>query len=363
MEENGLMRKASKAGLDTSEPWRSRRTALADVLGEKKVDAYFFSGISDLYYLTGFHSEGFYGLMSGRGGWLFSSALMAGQVGAHAGDCRMVVGKRLTPTLAEIREKHSFKKIGFDPDQLPYRLGKALEKVGLQPLENPLADLRIVKDEEEMAAVRRACRITARSIDYIRPRLRSGVTEKTLAREIESFFYKEGSPRIAFDLIVAMGDHTALPHHIPTDRRLARNQPVIFDIGCSISGYRSDLTRTLIYGKISPSLRRVFNIVQAAQKAGMERVRSGATGGQVDAASRGVITRAGYGRYFIHSTGHGVGIDIHEPPWIRPKSQDVLKPGMILTVEPGIYLPGRFGVRIEDTLAVTETGYEVLTKA
>ncbi len=133
-------------------------------------------------------------------------------------------------------------------------------------------------------------------------------------------------------------------------------------IGAKVGGYRADLTRTLYFGRINNSFRRIFNIVQSAQKAGIERVRPGSTGGRVDAAARSVISKAGYGRYFVHSTGHGVGIDIHEPPWIRPKSPDELKPGMVLTVEPGIYLPGRFGVRIEDTMAVTPGGCEILTK-
>jgi Xaa-Pro aminopeptidase len=128
-----------------------------------------------------------------------------------------------------------------------------------------------------------------------------------------------------------------------------------------VGAYRSDLTRSFFYGKIPPSYRRIFAVVESAQRAGMAKVRPGATGGEVDGATRGVISAAGHGRTFVHSTGHGVGIDIHEPPWIRPKSSDVLATNMILTVEPGIYLTGRFGVRIEDTLRVTPEGHERLT--
>jgi len=342
--------------------FRRRRAALGPVLEKAKLDGFFFSGISDLYYLTGFMSEGFYGLVTPKETWLFTSALMAGQVKENAPGCKLVVGKRLSEALGEIKTKRRLKRLGFDPEQVTYRLGSVLAKLGLTPAESPAADLRIVKDKAELDALSRACHLTALSIPHIQKKLRPGVTEKQLAGELEAFYHRNGAQKVAFDLIVAMGPHTALPHHVPSEARLAKNQPVIFDIGCTVGGYRSDLTRTLFFGKINPVFRRIYGIVHSAQKAGIERVRPGSTGGQVDAAARSVITRAGYGRYFIHSTGHGVGVDIHEPPWVRAQSPDVLKPGMVLTVEPGIYLPGRFGVRIEDTMLVTQSGRDILTK-
>jgi Xaa-Pro aminopeptidase len=346
------------------EVFRRRRAALAEVLARRKLDAYFFSGMSDLYYLTGFMSEGYYGLFSAAGeSWIFSSALLAGQIRENTSGLRLLVGKRLTVALRELRARRRLKRVGFDAEQLVYRLGALLAKEGLAAAENPLAELRIVKDREELACLRRACETTARSIGFIRTKLKVGVTEKALAAELEAYFYRQGAEKVAFDLIVAMGPHTALPHHVPGATRLTPHQPVIFDIGCTVGGYRSDLTRTLFFGRIVPLFQRVYRVVESAQKAGMARVRPGSTGGDVDAAARRVIAQAGYARHFIHSTGHGVGVDIHEPPWIRPKSPDVLKPGMVLTVEPGIYLPGKFGVRIEDTVVVTASGYDVLTQA
>ncbi|MGQ0644455.1 MAG: M24 family metallopeptidase, partial [Elusimicrobiota bacterium] len=333
----------------------------AALLKERKLDAFFVSGQSDLYYLTGFLSEGFYGYFSAQGAWLLCSALLAGQVRENTEGCRLVVGKRLLKTLRELRTRHRHKRVGFDPEQVNYRLGAALAKEGVVPAECPAAALRILKDKDELACLSRACHLTALSIDFIKGRLRLGVTERQLAAELQTFYHRGGAQRVAFDLIVAMGPHTALPHHVPGETRLAKNQPVIFDIGCTVGGYRSDLTRTLQYGKMPPLFRRIYNIVQAAQHAGIREARPGSTGGRVDAASRRIISKAGYGRYFVHSTGHGVGIDIHEPPWIRAKSPDLLKPGMVLTVEPGIYLPGKFGVRIEDTMLVTEKGNEILT--
>jgi Xaa-Pro dipeptidase len=179
---------------------------------------------------------------------------------------------------------------------------------------------------------------------------------------IRDDFEKRGADEVAFDLISAVGPHTALPHHRPTGAVLKKNMPVLFDVGAKVGAYRADLTRTFFYGKITPAFRRVYDVVSRAQKAGIAAIKPGNRGGDVDGATRKVIDGAGYARYFVHSTGHGVGVDIHEPPWIRDKSPDVLAPEMVLTVEPGIYLPGRFGVRIEDTFRVTSQGYEVLTK-
>lgn len=342
--------------------FRDRRDRLAEVFERKKLDGYFFSGVADLYYLTGFHSEGFYGLVTAKNTWLFASALLAGQVRENAPGCRLIVGKRLSSAVSDLAKKYRIKRMGFDADQLIFRLGDTLQKKGLSPCPNPLEELRVIKGEEELSRLRKACQITAQSVEFVRPRLRVGMTEKSIAWEIEQQFFRRGASGVGFDLIAAVGSNTSLPHHIPGDTCLRNNSPVLFDVGCRVGAYRSDLTRSFYYGKIPTIYRRVYGVVESAQHAGMAKVRPGATGGEVDAATRGIITKAGYGRTFVHSTGHGVGIDIHEPPWIRPKSPDVLATNMILTVEPGIYLSGRFGVRIEDTLRVTSDGHERLTQ-
>lgn len=340
-----------------------RRRRLAALLQGKKLDAYLFGGISDLYYLTGFHSEGFLGLVTAKGTWIFSSALLADQIRENTSGLKLVVGQRLTVALKEIKAKHKIKRIGFDPEQTVFRLGEALVKEGCVAAANPLEALRIVKSKEEIALLAEACRITAASVDWMIPRVKAGMTELQMARMLRDRFESMGASDIAFELISAVGPHTALPHHRPTDTRLKKNQAVLFDVGCKAGVYRSDLTRTFFYGKITPDFRRIYGIVDAAQKAGIAAVKPGRLGGDVDGATRDIIIKAGYEKQFVHSTGHGVGVDIHEPPWIRAKSPDVLKPDMILTVEPGIYLPGRFGVRIEDTLRVTSSGYDILTKA
>jgi len=167
---------------------------------------------------------------------------------------------------------------------------------------------------------------------------------------------------MAFSPIVAFGPHSAEPHHVNSRRRLAKNDTALLDIGCVYQGYCSDLTRTFFLGKICELQKQIYSLVSEAQTLAVKGIRSGRKASDIDGIARSVISRRGYGPQFIHSTGHGVGIDIHEPPRISNKDNTVLKPGMVITVEPGIYLPGKFGVRIEDTVLVTHKGNEVLTR-
>lgn len=340
----------------------ARRESLRGVMEKKKIDAFLFSGISDLAYLTGFHSEGYYVLVSQKGCWLFCSDLLASQAREAVCGVTFVVGRRLTRSILALKTKRGWRSLAFDPEQVTFRLGSVLAKAGFRPQSSPLEELRIVKDAQELDRLAKACHITAEGVRAVIRQLRVGQSEKQMAVALENYFYRSGADGVGFELIAATGPHTALPHHRPTSRRLQKNEPVLLDVGCQVGGYRSDLTRTVYYGTMTASFKRVYRIVQEAQDAGKARVKPGSTGGRVDAATRGVIRQAGFGRQFVHSTGHGVGLDIHEPPWNRPKSPDVFRSGMVLTVEPGIYLPGRFGVRIEDTLRVTDDGHEVLTR-
>ncbi len=187
------------------------------------------------------------------------------------------------------------------------------------------------------------------------------MTEKDLAFRVERMFQDKGSPKPAFDTIVAFGENAAYPHHVLTEKKLSRDTPVLMDLGSTIGGYKSDLTRTAFFGKISPKFREVYGIVKEAQAAGIAAVRDGVSAGRVDFVCRDLIRKAGYGDFFVHSTGHGVGLDIHEPPGLADGIKTVLREGMVVTVEPGIYLPGRFGVRIEDTVLVKKGGCKVLT--
>ncbi len=334
--------------------------AFRDLLREQKLDGYLLTHLSDQYYFTDYHSEGYYGLIGLHDSWLLLPNLLYDQAKAVTYGFHCLQGAFFS-TLNIILKKNKLKKIGFDPSQLSFGLGAALVKLGFKPVPGLVAKLRMVKDPWELERLRKANHLAALGIKFVESRLRPGVTEKRMAADLAHFFNIKGNG-IAFDLIIAGGANGAFPHHITSDHKLRSGEAVVCDIGATWEGYRSDLTRTLPLGKMPPSYWRVFRIVEKAQKEGIFRVRPGVTSGSVDEASRRIIRKAGYGSTFVHSTGHGVGIDIHEDPRIGPGAKAILKAGMVVTVEPGIYLPGKFGVRIEDTLLVTPSGSELLTQ-
>lgn len=337
-----------------------RLAAFRQLLQEKKIDAYFISNLSDLYYLTDYKSEGYVALISAQEAWLILPGLLFEQAKATTRGFTCLQGP-LAPNLDQIFSKHKFKKIGFDPNQLPYSLGAGLVKRGLIPMAGLVAELRVVKDAFEMKRLRAANHLAAEGAKFVKTKLKPGRTEKQVSAELAHFFNIKGDG-IAFDLIIAAGPHSAYPHHINSNYKMKAGEPVICDIGATWEGYRSDLTRTFTIGKIRGSFSQVYKIVEKAQKEGIRRIKPGVTAESVDRASRQLIKLEGFGPKFCHSTGHGVGIDIHEDPRIAPGIKDKLKAGMVITVEPGIYLPGQFGVRIEDTLLVTPNGSELLTK-
>ncbi len=225
-----------------------------------------------------------------------------------------------------------------------------------------LAALRIMKDKTEIQAMQRAAEIAEHALAETLPLIRVGMSERELATEITLQLLRAGSePEAAFSPIVASGPNSALPHATPSDRRLQAGDILILDWGARHEGYVSDITRTYALGEIEAELARIHSIVQQANAAGREAVRPGATCGEVDAAARAVIDGAGFGAAFLHRTGHGVGLDAHEAPYIRAGDATRLEPGMCFTIEPGIYLAERAGVRVEDDLVVTDDGGRSLT--
>ena len=224
-----------------------------------------------------------------------------------------------------------------------------------------LIALRAAKDAQEAAALREAARRLDAATAYAKTLIRTGITERQMAAEIERHMREELGGEPGFDSIVLFGERSALPHGVPTDRALSPGEVVLVDIGLRWDGYIADTTRTFFYGEPDAELRKIYAIVQKAQERGRAAVRPGAAMGALDAAAREVIAGQGYGEYFPHRVGHGLGMETHEEPFLLPGRTDALVPGMCLTIEPGIYLPGRGGVRIEDDLLVTDAGAETLT--
>jgi Xaa-Pro aminopeptidase len=263
------------------------------------------------------------------------------------------------------------KRLGVESDILTVKAAegwkKAFSDLGnkslkLIPAEEKLHSMRAVKDRLEIAAMQEAQRISEMVFGEILTLLRQGVTEREICAEIICRLIKNGGDKPSFDPIVASGPNSGKPHAQTTDRVIGHGEFVMIDMGCVCNGYCSDMTRTVAVGGASAEMREIYNLVLKAQKAGIAAARAGIRGKEIDAAARTVIAGAGYGEYFGHGFGHGIGLKIHESPNANPSETTIMPAGAIISAEPGIYLPGKFGVRIEDVVRLTETGFENFTK-
>ena len=231
----------------------------------------------------------------------------------------------------------------------------------LVPAEDALAALRLCKDEHELQQMRRAVAVTEAALRSTMDQTRAGMTEREVAGLLTMEMLRAGGEGMAFSPIVVAGPNAASPHAVPSDRPIGAGETVVIDCGATVGGYAADITRTFAIGALEPELARVYEVVRAANGAGRAAAGPGVPAEEVDRAARAVIEEAGYGEYFIHRTGHGLGLEVHEPPYIVAGNERILEPGMVFTVEPGVYLPGRGGVRIEDDVVVTSDGAESLT--
>lgn len=259
------------------------------------------------------------------------------------------------------------RRMGVEEDDLSFRDGRKYQEClswcDLVDSSVILRQMRQVKDDSEITVIREAIRITDLAFSKILDSVRPGKTEEEISLELEYSLRSMGASGRCFDYIVASGYRSALPHGVATKKRLAENEFLTIDFGARFQGYCSDFTRTIFIGAPDTRHTEIYQIVLEAQKAGIEALKPGLSGKEVDAAARKVINKAGYGEYFGHGLGHSLGLEIHENPRLSPHENEIIRPGMILTVEPGIYIPGWGGVRIEDVVLVTQDGAEVLTQA
>lgn len=255
-------------------------------------------------------------------------------------------------------------KLGFEQDHMTFATYKAYEKAidgQLMPLSGVIENLRLIKTSSEIKILKEAAAIADAAFTHILDFIRPGITELDVSNELEFFMRKQGATSSSFDIIVASGVRSALPHGVATDKIIEKGDFITLDYGAYYNGYVSDITRTLAVGKPSEELINIYDIVLEAQLRGMAGIKPGMTGKEADALTRNLIEEKGFGQYFGHSTGHGIGLEVHEGPALSLRSDIILEPGMAVTVEPGIYLPGIGGVRIEDDTIVTLDGNEALT--
>jgi Xaa-Pro aminopeptidase len=270
----------------------------------------------------------------------------------------------LLKTLVSACASLKINSLGFEDRYMTYSLYKRLSEAlpaKMVPVSGAVESLRMIKGPDEIRKIRTATQIAVQAYRYIQDFLKPGVKEIEIAGEIERFIRFEGATCASFDIIAASGHNTSLPHYQTSERKLKAAEPVMIDMGVEYKGYKSDLTRVFFLGKMNTLITRVYGIVRAAQAAALAQIKPGVPVSRIDGLARQYIAHKGYGRYFVHSLGHGTGLEVHEAPSISAKLEQELRPGMVFTVEPGIYLPGRFGIRIEDMVLVTGKGCEVIS--
>lgn len=345
-----------------------RRDRLCRLMRKQQVEAILVTNFVNVSYLSGFSGEDSYLLVTPNSSIMLSDQRFATQLQQECPDFELEIrgpGKKMLSSVSDVIKKIKVRQLGIEAHSMSVSLHAALQEAlhncQLIATDGLTEQLRMIKDREEIAGTRRACQIARRTFDVVQALLTPEMTEKRVAAELEYHARLFGGKCMSFPSIVAVGPRAALPHATPTDQQIGADDFVLIDWGVNEGQYMSDLTRILVTGKILPKLRKVYTVVLKAQLAGIKAIRPGVTAGSVDQAARSVIEKAGFGKQFGHSLGHGTGLEIHEAPRLGSGQDTVLKPGMIVTVEPGIYLPGWGGVRIEDDVLITRGGHEVLT--
>ncbi len=356
--------------------YQNRMRNLQKLLQDVSCDALIVDDQINIFYLTGFdfstatllaHSQGAELIVDSR---YYEMCKHSSPFPVHLADRNTTVIKFLSSSAFDFIET-----LGFSVEKTTYerflQLEKQIDKEGkrkrpltLMPLDNPVVSLRCVKDDSEIQTLREAAELGSKGFDYVCSLLQEGMAESEIALELEIYWRREGGQSLAFDPIIAFGANGSMPHYHAGDTQLQKGNSVLIDIGVKYKHYHSDMTRVVFFGDPEPKIVAIYDIVRRAQEAALSLCRPGTLIGDLDDAARKLITSEGHGENFTHSLGHGVGLEIHESPMIvnRPPHQKMpLKAGMVLTIEPGIYLPGIGGVRLEDTVVITEDGFENLT--
>lgn len=351
--------------------FKARQAKLRQHLATTRFDGLLVSHLPNIRYLCGFSGSAGLLLVEQRGSVFVTDVRYDAQAHEEVKGAKVVVARKtalaaLGDLLAKRRRRARGWTIGIEAEHFTVSEKKRL--ASLTPSGTRLKDapsvverFRMVKDKEELARTRAAVNLGAQIFDRALQVLRAGVKEVAVAAEMELAARRGGADGMSFDTIIASGARSALPHGRASTLAIRSGAFVVCDFGVILSGYCSDQTRTVWVGSVSGDARRVYEAVREAQQAATEAVRPGIAVGEVDAAARKVLRKAGLGRHFTHSTGHGVGLEIHEGPRVADGQREVLQPGMVITIEPGVYFPGKWGVRIEDMVAVTAGGCEVLT--
>ncbi|MGR6897437.1 M24 family metallopeptidase [Rummeliibacillus sp. BSL5] len=340
---------------------------LVKALNSQNLDGLLITNNYNLRYMTGFTGTSGVAVVSQKEAVFITDFRYTEQASKQITGYRIVEHKgTIIEEIAAVVKELGIKSLGFEKDVVSYSMYETYSKVipaDLVGVTDLIEKIRLVKTEDELKTIKAACQIADETFEHIIQFIKPGKTELEVSNELEFYMRKLGATSSSFDTIVASGVRSALPHGVATDKIIEKGDFVTLDYGALYNGYISDMTRTVAVGEPSEQLKEIYQIVLEAELLGLEKFKPGMTGKEADAICRDYIKEHGYGDAFGHSTGHGIGLEVHEGPGLSFRSNVTLEPGMVVTCEPGIYLPGVGGVRIEDDTLITETGNEKLTHA
>ncbi|MCD5414592.1 MAG: Xaa-Pro peptidase family protein [Clostridiales bacterium] len=339
---------------------------IRNLLKEKELDAVILSKTENKMYSSGFTGTAGDVLISKDKAMLYTDFRYIEQAENQCKDYEIIEISKQNPIYDKLNQLE-ISKLGFEDDFITFsdykKYEKKLDNVELVPLNGALTKIRSIKFEDEIALIEKAASITDDALDYILKFIKPGVSEMSIAIELEHYMKIQGAQKNSFDFIVASGKRSALPHGRATEKIIEEGDMFTLDFGCVYKGYCSDMTRSFVIGKATDKQKEIYNVVLEAQVKALNSVKPGITGIELDKIARDLITKKGYGKNFGHGLGHGLGLEVHELPHINVLGDVKMQPGMIITIEPGVYISGYGGVRIEDLVLVTETGFRVLSKS
>jgi len=347
--------------------WEARLDKFKEAAFKKKLKAAFISNTKNCSYLSGFTGDDSFLLISEEKNIFITDSRYAEQAAAQAPDFQVREYKgAMLDALFEELGKNKINVMGFEDSDTfisTYKNMKRKLGVRLEPLGDALLKQRSIKDATELGNIKKAVQVADSAFEHILGFIKPGISEMDVAAELEYNMKKNGAEKCAFDTVVASGERSSMPHGVASSRILKKGDAVTLDYGAVVSGYCSDITRTVFIGKPEEEILKIYGIVLEAQRRAIEGAFCSMRGSEIDSIARDYIKEKGYNEYFGHGLGHGIGLDIHEEPRLSPKSETIIKNGMTVTVEPGVYIPGKYGVRIEDDIVINGQEPIILTKA
>ncbi|MFH1612569.1 MAG: aminopeptidase P family protein [bacterium] len=329
---------------------------------------FLISNLKNIQYLTGFTGNWAKILITPEKNFFFTNSCYYEEVKNKIKNFEIILCKNsLADSLKNIFKKFKIKKLYFEENYFSYQeyknLSQQLHSIKFIPSNNLIEKIREVKDDDEIKLLKKAAKIGDKAFQYLLNFIKPDLKEIEVSIELDYFIKKNGGDKIPFDYIIAFGKNCAYPHATATNKKLKKDEMILFDFGVNYKAYNSDITRTIFLGKASEKYKKIYNIVLSAQKIVLEKIKPNIECGKLDLLARNFIDKQGFGKYFIHGLGHGIGLDVHENPYLSKQNNERLKENTVVTIEPGIYIPGWGGIRIEDMVFLGKNKIEILTKS